>query len=71
MFILKIVNLVFAVLFFFEMVLKWIAFGLWRYFTSAWTCLDFIIVCVSLRFLQSVILVLHFRLNVSMDLGEN
>ena len=48
MFILKIVNLVFAVLFFCEMILKWIAFGLWRYFTSAWTCLDFIIVCVSL-----------------------
>ena len=48
MFILKVVNLVFAVLFFIEMILKWIAFGLWRYFTSAWTCLDFIIVCVSL-----------------------
>lgn len=47
MFILKIVNLVFAVLFFLEMILKWIAFGLWRYFTSAWTCLDFVIVCVS------------------------
>ena len=47
MFILKIVNMVFAVLFFLEMILKWIAFGLWRYFTSAWTCLDFVIVCVS------------------------
>ena len=46
MFILKIVNMVFAVLFFLEMILKWIAFGLWRYFTSAWTCLDFVIVCV-------------------------
>ena len=48
MFILKIVNMVFAVLFFLEMILKWIAFGLWRYFTSAWTCLDFVIVCVSI-----------------------
>ncbi len=47
MFILKIVNMVFAVLFTIEMLLKWIAFGLWRYFTSAWTCLDFVIVCVS------------------------
>jgi hypothetical protein len=47
MFILKIVNLVFAVLFFIEMLLKWVAFGLWRYFTNAWTCLDFVIVCVS------------------------
>ena len=47
MFILKIVNMVFAVLFFIEMILKWIAFGLWRYFSEAWTCLDFVIVCVS------------------------
>ena len=47
MLILKIVNMVFAVLFTIEMLLKWIAFGLWRYFTSAWTCLDFVIVCVS------------------------
>ena len=46
-FILKIVNLVFAVLFTVEMFLKWIAFGLWRYFSSVWTCLDFVIVCVS------------------------
>ena len=48
MFILKIVNMVFAVLFTIEMLLKWIAFGLWRYFTSMWTCLDFVIVCVSI-----------------------
>ncbi len=47
MFILKIVNLVFAVLFTIEMLLKWVAFGLWRYFTSMWTGLDFVIVCVS------------------------
>ena len=47
MLILKIVNMVFAVLFTIEMLLKWVAFGLWRYFTSAWTCLDFVIVCVS------------------------
>ena len=47
-FILKIVNLVFAVLFTVEMFLKWVAFGLWRYFSSVWTCLDFIIVIVSI-----------------------
>ncbi len=48
MFILKVVNMVFAVLFTIEMLLKWIAFGLFRYFTSMWTCLDFVIVCVSI-----------------------
>jgi len=52
MFILKIVNLVFAVLFTIEMLLKWVAFGLFRYFTSIWTCLDFVIVCVSLALAQ-------------------
>ena len=46
-FILKIVNLVFAVLFTVEMILKWFAFGLNKYFSSVWTCLDFVIVLVS------------------------
>ena len=46
-FILKIVNLVFAVLFTVEMILKWFAFGLNNYFSSVWTCLDFVIVLVS------------------------
>lgn len=46
-FILKIVNMVFAVLFTVEMFLKWIAFGLYKYFSSVWTCLDFVIVIVS------------------------
>ena len=58
MLILKIVNMVFAVLFTIEMLLKWIAFGLWRYFTSAWTCLDFVIVCVS-----GYLFALHFSVN--------
>ena len=49
-FILKIVNLVFAVLFTVEMFLKWIAFGLYRYFSSVWTCLDFVIVIVSVKY---------------------
>ena len=59
MLILKIVNMVFAVLFTIEMLLKWIAFGLWRYFTSAWTCLDFVIVCVSEN-----LFVLHLKLSI-------
>ena len=42
----KIVNLVFAVLFTVEMILKWFAFGLNKYFSSVWTCLDFVIVLV-------------------------
>ena len=46
-FILKILNLVFAVLFTVEMILKWFAFGLNKYFSSVWTCLDFVIVLVS------------------------
>ena len=54
MLILKIVNMVFAVLFTIEMLLKWVAFGLWRYFTSAWTCLDFVIVCVSYHYLSLI-----------------
>ena len=33
-FILKIVNMVFAVLFFIEMLLKWVAFGLFRWVTK-------------------------------------
>ena len=56
MLILKIVNMVFAVLFTIEMLLKWVAFGLWRYFTSAWTCLDFVIVCVSYYGLSFIII---------------
>ena len=40
-------NLVFASLFTVEMVLKWVAFGMRKYYTNAWTILDFIIVVVS------------------------
>lgn len=45
-FYLRWANLVFAALFTIEMVLKWIAFGLKKYYTNAWTILDFIIVVV-------------------------
>lgn len=41
-------NLVFCVIFAIEMLLKWLAFGFTRYFTSFWTILDFIIVFVSI-----------------------
>ncbi|KAG8232694.1 hypothetical protein J437_LFUL011441 [Ladona fulva] len=40
-------NLAFCALFSFEMLLKWLALGFWKYFTSFWTILDFIIVFVS------------------------
>ncbi|XP_054277860.1 sodium channel protein 60E-like [Macrosteles quadrilineatus] len=41
-------NFGFCLLFIVEMVLKWIALGFYRYFTSFWTALDFIIVFVSI-----------------------
>nr|XP_039317716.1 LOW QUALITY PROTEIN: sodium channel protein type 11 subunit alpha [Saimiri boliviensis boliviensis] len=40
-------DLIFTHIFILEMVLKWVAFGFGKYFTSAWCCLDFIIVIVS------------------------
>ncbi|NXH79248.1 SCN3A protein, partial [Hydrobates tethys] len=39
---------IFTYTFFMEMLLKWVAYGLHSYFTNAWCCLDFIIVCVSI-----------------------
>ncbi|CAG5099650.1 Oidioi.mRNA.OKI2018_I69.XSR.g16619.t1.cds [Oikopleura dioica] len=45
--ILDCLELIFAVLFTMEMGMKWVGFGLWEYFTSFWTVLDFIIVCIS------------------------
>ncbi|KAG8191415.1 hypothetical protein JTE90_010589 [Oedothorax gibbosus] len=38
---------VFTVLFFFEMLLKWVALGFRKYFQNAWCWLDFVIVLVS------------------------
>lgn len=40
-------NFAFSMIFVVEMVLKWMALGFTRYFTSFWTILDFIIVFVS------------------------
>lgn len=42
-------NFVFCVLFAIEMLLKWVAFGFHKYFTSFWTVLDFVIVFVSMK----------------------
>lgn len=38
---------VFTVIFVFEMLLKWSAYGFKKYFTDAWCWLDFVIVAVS------------------------
>lgn len=40
-------NLAFCIIFLIEMILKWIALGFHKYFTSFWTLLDFVIVFVS------------------------
>jgi len=40
-------NIVFAVFFFIEMILKQCALGLKKYFTGFWSLLDFLIVLVS------------------------
>lgn len=42
-------NFVFSMVFVVEMVLKWMALGFTRYFTSFWTILDFIIVFVRIH----------------------
>ncbi|XP_021949266.2 sodium channel protein para isoform X3 [Folsomia candida] len=39
---------IFTVIFFFEMLIKWLALGFVSYFTNAWCWLDFVIVMVSL-----------------------
>ena len=52
-------SLVFTVIFVIEMLLKWFALGLWNYFTSSWTILDFIIVLV-----MQTVAVLNLLLNL-------
>jgi len=41
------INFSFCLIFVVEMILKWLALGFSKYFTSFWTILDFIIVFVS------------------------
>ncbi|XP_053122282.1 sodium channel protein type 5 subunit alpha-like isoform X3 [Hemicordylus capensis] len=45
--LLKYADSFFFYIFFLEMLLKWVAYGFKKYFTSAWCWLDFFIVCVS------------------------
>lgn len=47
--ILYYMDRIFTVIFFFEMLIKWLALGFQKYFTNAWCWLDFIIVMVSRR----------------------
>lgn len=47
---LAVVDKFFTVIFFFEMLVKWLAFGFAKYFTNAWCWLDFVIVMVSTLF---------------------
>lgn len=42
-------NFGFCLLFTVEMMLKWVALGFFRYFTSFWTAVDFVIVFVSIK----------------------
>ncbi|NXG78826.1 SCN3A protein, partial [Baryphthengus martii] len=46
--LLEYADRIFTYIFFMEMLLKWVAYGLHSYFTNAWCWLDFIIVCVSI-----------------------
>ncbi|XP_010004315.1 PREDICTED: sodium channel protein type 5 subunit alpha-like [Chaetura pelagica] len=49
--LLEYADKVFTYIFFMEMLLKWVAYGLHSYFTNAWCWLDFIIVCVSIKYI--------------------
>ena len=48
--ILVYVDQFFTTIFFFEMLLKWLAYGFRSYFSNAWCWLDFVIVMVSKKF---------------------
>lgn len=45
--ILYYMDRIFTVIFFIEMLIKWLALGFQKYFTNAWCWLDFVIVMVS------------------------
>ncbi|NWV74617.1 SCN5A protein, partial [Dasyornis broadbenti] len=55
--ILDYADKIFTYTFFMEMLLKWVAYGLRSYFTNSWCLLDFIIVCVSIIFSLSYIVI--------------
>ncbi|KYO46985.1 hypothetical protein Y1Q_0014536 [Alligator mississippiensis] len=45
--LLNFADIMFTYIFFLEMILKWVAYGFQKYFTSAWCWLDFVIVWIS------------------------
>lgn len=47
--VLKYMDKTFSIIFVFEMLMKWAAYGFKKYFTDAWCWLDFIIVGVSIE----------------------
>ncbi|XP_037004239.2 sodium channel protein type 11 subunit alpha [Artibeus jamaicensis] len=53
---------IFTYIFILEMGLKWVAFGFGKYFTSAWCCLDFLIVIVSVTSLINLKQLKPFRI---------
>ncbi|NXN64271.1 SCN5A protein, partial [Himantopus himantopus] len=59
--LLEYADKIFTYIFFMEMILKWVAYGLHSYFTNAWCWLDFIIVCVSIIFSLSYIALKSLR----------
>ncbi|XP_040596069.1 sodium channel protein type 11 subunit alpha [Mesocricetus auratus] len=59
--LLKCTDNIFTFIFILEMVLKWVAFGFRRYFTSAWCWLDFLIVIVSVVSLMNLPTLKSFR----------
>lgn len=59
--ILYYMDRIFTVIFFIEMLIKWLALGFKMYFTNAWCWLDFVIVMVSLL-LHEVELVILVKL---------
>ena len=54
--ILYYMDRIFTVIFFIEMLVKWVAFGFKKYFTNAWCWLDFLIVMVSCAgYIQTIV----------------
>lgn len=58
--ILYYMDRIFTVIFFIEMLIKWLALGFKKYFTNAWCWLDFIIVMVS--YISSMYFIFHIYL---------
>ncbi|EGW00834.1 Sodium channel protein type 11 subunit alpha [Cricetulus griseus] len=59
--LLRCTDNIFTFIFILEMILKWVAFGFRRYFTSAWCWLDFLIVIVSVVSLMNLPSLKSFR----------